>query len=557
VNARARAIEVAKRNGFDDASPDVEVTVAQGARNTQLRVTISSRVTNQFGQIIGVGSTTLTRTSVADYTGPAPMGSPCNTFGTEPPAGAGPMSPAPTGSAIGAIRPGNCPQNPELWATVQGPDTPKAEGDRYSTVRCAAGEDFCSGGSNAEYPESSDKKGERGYFWVIKVQPSMVNRQIQLQLYDPAFVRTGATCGDGKNTSAVDELPQYNALDSSMNDFVTTDGKARYADVDSVPPGQRSTVLAVPYCTGDNYPYIPSDALPTNPRMTTTFVVREQTDTMDPTQAPVVAGCAKQYGSYTAYPTYNDLKSTLPTYKSELAQVFHNWTTLCSFTPTRAGDYYLQVRTNKSYAFGLNELVHTVPPGEYASVSTKNGDSSPSGYGSNSFAIRAVTPAGLERGVAVSGWDRMPIYANSEAATTIFPLIRALPGAAGQYIRFSFFDAGDASDTATVKVLLPTDATSTSGGAITNPFPGGCSATGGVAGSGQNLTSCAATGIKYETNDGKVETMLIPIPPDYTCDSTVFTNCWYRVQISFTSGSVHDVTTWDATIEGDPVRLIE
>jgi hypothetical protein len=135
-----------------------------------------------------------------------------------------------------------------------------------------------------------------------------------------------------------------------------------------------------------------------------------------------------------------------------------------------------------------------------------------------------------------------------------------LPGAAGSYIRFSFFDAADATSTATVKVLLPTDATSTSGGAITNPFPGGCTATGAAAGSGQNLSSCTAAGITggaTGTNNGKVETMLIPIPSDYTCDSTAFTNCWYRVQISFSSGDVYDVTTWDASIEGDPVRLIE
>ena len=553
VNARARALEVAKRNGFDDASPDVEVTVAPGDKNTQLRVTISSTVTNQFGQIIGVSSTNLSRTAVADYTGPAPMGSPCNTFGTEPSSGGG-TSAAPVGSAIGAVRPGNCPQNPEMWATVQGPETPKQQGDRYSTRPCTASEDFCSGGTNDEYPEGSDKKGERGYFFIIKVQPEMVNRQVQLQLYDPAFVYTGQYCSSGPNTDAVDELPAYNTLDDNMNGFVGSDGKLRYADVDTIPPGQ---MPSVPFCTGDNYPGYTQGLLPPNPKMTTTFLVREQTDTMDPTQAAVVSGCAKQYGAFTAFPTYDNLKSTRPAYNSQLAQVFHNWTSLCSFTPTRSGDYYLQVRTNKSYAFGANELVRTVPSGEYASVSAKNGDASPSGYGSNSFAIRAVTPAGFERGVAVSGWDRMPIYANSDAATTTFPLVRALPATAGQFIKFSFFDAADAASTATVKVLLPSDATSTSGGAITNPFPGGCTASGGAAGTGQNLTSCTATGISKATNNGKVQTMLIPIPPDYTCDSTVFTNCWYRVQISFSSGSVHDVTTWDASIDGDPVRLIE
>jgi hypothetical protein len=133
-----------------------------------------------------------------------------------------------------------------------------------------------------------------------------------------------------------------------------------------------------------------------------------------------------------------------------------------------------------------------------------------------------------------------------------------LPGAAGQNIVFSFFDAADAtgnSASATVKVLLPVELPA---GAVANPFPGNCTAQGGAAGSGQTLVSCTASGITKGTNDGKVETIRIPIPPDYTCDPSVFTNCWYQVQISFGSGiAVHDITTWDATIEGDPVRLVQ
>lgn len=546
VSARARALDVAKRNGYDDASPDVEVTVTPGARNTQLQVTISSTIKNQFGQIIGVNNTTITRSATADFTGPAPMGSPCNTFGTEPPAGAGASSPAPTGSAIGLSRPANCPQNPEMWATVEGPDTPKEQGDRYSTKGCSGFEDGCSGGSNGEYPESGDQKGERGYFWVVKVQPSMVGRPLQIQLYDPAFVLSGANCS---------YLPTWSSLSDNMNNYVTADGKTRYAAPSSIPPGQ---LPSVPFCDGDYYPnFGPPTSYPANRNVTTTFMVREQTDTQDPTQAPVVSGCAKQYGSFTTYPTPNDLQSSSPSYSAQLAQVFHNWTSLCSFVPTRAGDYYLQVRTNKSYAFSPGTLVRDVPSGEYGAVSSRNGDASPTGYGTNSFAIRAVTPAGLERGVSVSGWDRMPIFANSDAPSSIFPLIRVLPGAAGQNIVFSFFDVGDAasaSSTATVKVLLPYELPA---GAVANPFPGNCTATGGAAGSGQTLVSCQAPGISKSTNNGKTEQIRIPIPPDYMCDPSVFTNCWYRVQVSFAGGSVNDITTWDATIEGDPVRLIE
>jgi Flp pilus assembly protein TadG len=560
VSARTRAVEVAARNGYDDADPGVVVTVEQTTRSTQLRVTITSTIANQFGQIIGVDSTSITRTSVADFTGPAPMGSPCNTFGTEPNVGAGTSSQrpevTPSGSAIGGGAP-NCLRNPMMWASVAGPEVGKVHGDRYGTVNCqeATVQHCDGGGKNLEYPQGGTEKGERGYFWAIKVQPEMVNKPIKLQLYDPAFVLTGQTCGENNPGVSTDQLPPFSALDDNMNPFVTTDGRVRYSNWDTVPNGHRATVAA-PFCTGDSFPGI---SAPTTP-MTTTFMVREQTDSMDPMQAPVVSGCVKQYGAKTTYPTYDNLKLGRPTYDAALAELFHNWTQLCQFTPTRAGDYYLHVRTNKAHAFGTGELVHTVPSGSYGSLSGVSGDSSPTGGGVNSFAIRAVAPSGLERGVAVSGWDRMPIYANYDGATTEFPLIRALPGAAGQYIAFSFFDAGDAAGVATVKVLLPTDATSTSGGAITTPFPGACTTHGGTAGSGQTLANCQATLVQsggVSMNNGKVQTMIIPIPPDYTCNFSAFIGCWYRVQISFSSGSVHDVTTWDAEIAGDPVRLVE
>jgi hypothetical protein len=238
-----------------------------------------------------------------------------------------------------------------------------------------------------------------------------------------------------------------------------------------------------------------------------------------------------------------------------LAQVFHNWVSLCTFTPQRSGDYYLHVRTNKSHSFSGTSLMRQVTSGSLESVAGPSGDASPTGGGSNSFAIRAVVDPGQERNVAVSGWDRMPIYANSDAAETTFNLIRVLPGAAGQFISFDFFDAGDAAAAGVVQVIPPGDAT------YTEAFPSpGCSSEGGSAGDGQNLVNCTAYLTRSGTtanNNGKTQTINIPIPPDYDCDATVLTNCWYQVKIAFGTGDVHDVTTWDAEIVGDPVRLIE
>jgi hypothetical protein len=58
-------------------------------------------------------------------------------------------------------------------------------------------------------------------------------------------------------------------------------------------------------------------------------------------------------------------------------------------------------------------------------------------------------------------------------------------------------------------------------------------------------------------NNGKIQTITFPVPGDYDCDYASMSGCWYRVEMSFGSGSVHDVTTWDAEVLGDPVRLVE
>jgi hypothetical protein len=327
-----------------------------------------------------------------------------------------------------------------------------------------------------------------------------------------------------------------------MNPYVGADAPTRYSpSSDTTTPNQ---------CSSDHVSGSGSA------QVTTSFALREQSDSQNPKIAPIISGCVKQFAGHgaTVLPTVNDLKATSLTYDRQLAQVFHNWYKLCTFTPTRSGDYYLQVRTNVALGGSGTGLERS---GNMAAVAL-TGDTT-SGEGSNAFALRAVTASGKEKEVAVAGYEHMPIFINADTATASFNLIRVLPGAAGQSISFSFFDGGDAAAAGTVKVLAPTDA---AGSITTTPFPGSCKATGGSAGSGQTLTACTAnltqTGSPaVSRNNGKTETIIIPIPSDYTCNYNSFGGCWYRVQIDFGTGSVHDVTTWDATIIGDPVRLIK
>ncbi len=533
-NAKVRALEVAARNGYDNTG-DHTVSVSLGDKPTQLRVSISSTIRNTFGAAIGVPKQTITRAGTADYQGPAPMGSPCNTFGNEPSPGMGPSS------AQGSTPLPNCKRDPQFWALVEGPETGKVQGDRYQTLDCEdSGVDGCSSSKkNEEYDDF-------GYVFVVKVEPGAVGTPVDVQLYDPMMVNTSRDC------SYLPKKSKFPNNSLPTNPYVlNSDARDRYSK-DGSNTGD--------FCTGDMYPGAGSGAS-TKHELTTSFVLREQSDTQNAKKSAVQndiggSACIKQYGSFNLKNSNISEKVfdiTESEYEPEVAQVFHNWSSLCTFIPTRSGDFYLQVRTNVSPGGSGSGYIRS----GNAAAAAETGNTT-YGEGSNAFAIRAVTAPGKENQVAVAGYNHMPIFVNSEAASVDFNLIRVLPGAAGQKISFSYFDAGDADNDGAVTVRPPSDIT---GSGLATPFPGGCYAVGGSAGSGTNLTNCSAPFVKgsggSSKNNGKTETITIPIPADYNCNYTSLGGCWYRVNIGFGGGSVHDVTTWDATVIGDPVRLVE
>ncbi|WP_432478976.1 pilus assembly protein TadG-related protein [Nocardioides sp. GXQ0305] len=537
TNAGVRARQVAARNGFDDLASDVTVDVRRGDLPSRLEVTITTDVGNTWGSMFGVDSTTVSRTAVADYQGPAPMGSPCNTFGNEPPSGTG-SSATPHGATSVRGSFSNCTSTPQFWATLEGPQTGKVQGDRYQTKNCEdSGVDGCSGLTNTEYDEF-------GYVFLVQVRPSAVNTDITLQLFDPTFYEVGQRCEKLPGTGS------YDNNSSMMNPYVTNaDGRVRYSDDHS------SSRL---YCTGDSYPGASPRNVPT-----TSFVLRQQVDSQNPTEAPVQndtsgSPCIRQYtgddtGSSVSANTFKEGRSG---YDANLVPYFHNWADLCTFRPTRAGDYYLQVRTNVSAGGSCTGYVCR---GNTAVAATTGNTTT--GGGSNSFAMRARTASGMADHVSVSGYNHMPIFVNADTASPTFNLIRVLPGAAGQFIRFSYFDAGDAASNGSVRVLPPTDAT----GSITStPFPGNCRSFGGSAGGSDTspitLSNCTAPFTQsggVSRNNGKQQTIDIPVPADYTCNYASAGGCWYRVQVGFGTGTVNDVTTWDAAVIGDPLRLVE
>jgi Flp pilus assembly protein TadG len=549
-SAFTTAIASAATNGYPISS-NVSVVAVQGDKPSRLVVTIKSKIPNSFGGFLGVRNSTIVRSAVADYTAPAPMGSPCNTFGNEPPSQPAPAA-QPAGSALPTTPFPNCTSVPDFWAAIEGPSTDKVQGDRFMNQTCSgasnAGTTYeCSSGQNTEYrPE--------GYFWAIHVEPQAVGTPIAMQLYDPAYIRTQIDCS---------LLYSTGSLTSYMNDYAQNDATSRYAKVSSV-------ASARTYCSGDYIPGSNADAPPV-----TSFALRHANDTRNPrTATPIdISQCTKQFVGLDDAPTitqltqWSDAGKTVKNnaYNLQMAQLLHQWVDLCTFTPDEAGDYYLQVRTNVSTAGGTpvantnpsgtssTPLIYTGNPNVTATPTA--GNTVTTGVGLNSFALRTVPlDASKKPYVAMAGNESMPILQNADGSTAEFNLIRALPATRGQFVAFDFYDPADGAGAggATVKIIAPVDATGTVQG------PGGVPPDCKHAKNDNAYvpaSNCTVT-VKNSTHDGQVEHILIPIPNDYNCDPATLGGCWFSVRITF-PGTVTDFTTWTANIGGDPVRLIE
>ena len=107
---------------------------------TRLQVTVSQTVDNIFASLLGVPKTTITRTAVADYAGPVPLGSPCNEFGNDPDAN--------------GKRSTTCNGTGQFKANVGSPQATKISGDAYQNDNCDPAVSGCTGsgsGKNDDY----------------------------------------------------------------------------------------------------------------------------------------------------------------------------------------------------------------------------------------------------------------------------------------------------------------------------------------------------------------------------------------------------------------------
>ena len=148
----------------------------------------------------------------------------------------------------------------------------------------------------------------------------------------------------------------------------------------------------------------------------------------------------------------------------------------------------------------------------------------------------------------------LPIYANAGSVTTpTFYLARVTPTAgSGRTLALNFYDIGDVgSGSVTMSILAPPDSNYSGG------FPT-CTYHRDNALTEVTAAGCSIPGMTTRYYNGRLVTMTIPIPSNYTCSFASPTGCWIRVGMTYNSGAQpNDTTTWSATLTGDPVRLVE
>ena len=106
------------------------------------------------------------------------------------------------------------------------------------------------------------------------------------------------------------------------------------------------------------------------------------------------------------------------------------------------------------------------------------------------------------------------------------------------------WDPGDAGGNHSIDIVIPSGGVAECKWTSTNPsYPGG----------GQSSPCNIATN-SYRFNGHLVE-IRVALPSDYTCEPGPL-GCWWKIHYHY-PGTTNDTTTWEARIEGNPVKLVE
>jgi Putative Flp pilus-assembly TadE/G-like len=533
-SAQVVALKVAAQNGYKNGV-NATVTATQEPQPSRIRVTVRTTITNFFAGLVGYNTQTITRDAVADFQGPVPMGSPTSKLGQDP----DDCDPATAGSCA------------NFWLNTSGPKGTKREGDRFATEVCNNGSVAgCAGTVNSEYSST-------GYLFRIRVNSIQAGQPLVLQVYDPAWMLTEDFCNNGNMPSNLQQnnIPALTGAPWNITNVVPA-GPGNISRYATSGAGQSINSGGTRWCTGDQN----AGGGAGNIQNTTYIVRKPDLSPWDDTNN-VVAECAPAYFRGINAPLQTLLDPTnVSNDATYVKNYFHRWATVCTIPAANVelGDYVIQVKTNASTA-GLTPAGGTFqtwgagvdPPSVTNNGAGYNRYSMRAGFGTTS-GPNGNAPDGT--GVSLSATKNLPIYANAGSnATPQFYLARITPTAgSGRTLSLNFYDIGDVGGgSVNVSILAPSDSNYSGGFPI-------CTYHRDDALTEVTAAGCTIPTMTTAVYNGRLTTMTIPIPSNYTCAFASSTGCWLKVGMTYTAGAApNDTTTWSATLAGDPVRLVE
>lgn len=397
ADANANGKLIAEANFLPVDGTSVTYAGQVGDRPSRYQVTMSHEFTNAFAGVMGIPTTRITRTAVADFAGPVPMGSPCNVMGRDDMETGGNRWSSPT----------ECAGVGTYWVNMAGKNTNKARGDGYASGWCtlpdAAVIDKCVdnrwSGNTTTNPGINADYDPNGYVFIARTKTTGT---LDLQGYDIGWAATGDHCNE------------FNLMSGSRpnNQYVSAaEATTRYAIGDSS------------FCTGDT-----SMDSPNGDRSTVQTKVTIRQPSPNPFN-PLGGATACEF----TLPGWGEStpKSALQgtTGGDELLKrTFHRWTSLCpahslSVTSANLGDWSVQVQTL-------------------------------GGGGQNRFALRAKVGGSSDQ-VSIFAAGKVSLFNNVPSGTSYFKVARLDSSTAAHVFIVRFFDMGDASDVVTASVLKP------------------------------------------------------------------------------------------------------
>lgn len=568
-----------KANGFDDALPNIAVTVTK-LNDYELKVDITDTEGKVYLASWVRNNVTISRSATSKYVLPVPLGSPRNFFGT------------------GSMNSGD-PEN--FYASINGVCQAKRQGDPFAVPRISdTTNNTCSDGAswttNSDYknPASQDQ-----YEYYVTVPAGRTN-PILVSLWNPGATETYTTPGSTTTSTAtitvnnvsggVQAQPSTSCSNAGSNYSCTTSMSLR-AKATSAPPlscsgsgtktctitfnGSPNTTftitstsgtptrgsctssgsgsnrrytcpitvvtnvtasstpawacnlasdkytctLTATYTTGSTYTV--NDPGGSGTPQTTFSLYSADATPLDDSDNPLLNSSGNCAAGDSTYPNPRTFVSGTPT-SSRTLMGQPGWTDFCVIpTSAPAGKYVLAIKNSAGDgATGLNGY------GVMASYTNSIGTTCDSRTDS-------MCPK-------VAGKNWISIYANFAGSIATFYLAEISQEYAGKTLLITLFDPGEGGYT--IEVLDP------SGSPVS--FVARDMGVDGVT-PASPLSASTILDVTASRYNGKYVELAIDLPGNY---GATYSQFWWKIRYTFGS-SVTDRTTWGVRVLGNPVHL--